>query len=87
MKTFILKNKYLIFAILMALVAVVLIVVGFILPPTGQVDGSVLTAVGELIFIIMIFFVWDCVSKGKIAKLKKGDIEASISDNDNLPDE
>lgn len=71
----------------MALVAVVLIVVGFILPPTGQVDGSVLTAVGELIFIIMIFFVWDCVSKGKIAKLKKGDIEASISDNDNLPDE
>lgn len=87
MKTFILKNKYLIFAILMALVAVVLIVVGFILPPTGQVDGSVLTAVGEIIFIIMIFFVWDCVSKGKIAKLKKGDIEASISDNDNLPDE
>ena len=71
----------------MALVAVVFIVVGFILPPTGQVDGSVLTAVGELIFIIMIFFVWDCVSKGKIAKLKKGDIEASISDNDNLPDE
>lgn len=87
MKNFILKNKYLIFAILMALVAVVLIVVGFCLPPTGQVDGSVLTAVGELIFIIMIFFVWDCVTKGKIAKIKKGDIEASISDNDNLPDE
>lgn len=87
MKTFLLKNKYLIFAILMALVAVMLIVVGFVLPPTGQVDGSVLTAVGEIIFIIMIFFIWDCVSKGKIAKLKKGDIEASISDNDNLPDE
>ena len=87
MKTFLLNNKYLIFAIIMALVAVVLIVVGFCLPPRGQVDGSVLTAVGELIFIIMIFFVWDCVSKGKIAKLKKGDLEASISDNDNLPDE
>lgn len=87
MKTFLLQNKYLIFAILMALVAVVLVVVGFILPPTGQVDGSVLTAVGELIFIIMIFFVWDCVTKGKIAKIKKGDLEASISDNDNLPDD
>lgn len=30
------------------LTAVVLVVAGFIVPPTGVIDGSVLTAVGEL---------------------------------------
>lgn len=29
-------------------VSAALIVVGFIIPPTGIIDGSVLTAVGEL---------------------------------------
>ena len=83
----ILKCKYLIIAIVLALVAITLIVAGFLVPPLGVIDGSVLTAVGEIVFLITIFFIWDCVTKGKIAKIKKGDIEASISDNDNLPDE
>ena len=84
---YLLKNKYFIIAIIMALVAIGLVIAGFLVPPLGVIDGSVLTAVGEIVFLVTIFFVWDCVSKGKIAKLKKGDIEASISDNDNLPDE
>ena len=81
------KCKYLIIAIIMALVAITLIIAGFIVPPLGVIDGSVLTAVGEIVFLVTIFFVWDCVTKGKIAKIKKGDLEASISDNDNLPDD
>ena len=84
---YLLKNKYFIIAIIMALVAIGLVIAGFLVPPLGVIDGSVLTAVGEIVFLVTIFFVWDCVSKGKIAKLKKGDIEASISDNDNLPDD
>lgn len=83
----ILKCKYLIIAIVLALVAITLIIAGFLVPPLGVIDGSVLTAVGEIIFLVTIFFVWDCVTKGKIAKIKKGDLEASISDNDNLPDD
>ena len=82
----ILKCKYLIIAIVLAIVAISLIIAGFLVPPLGVIDGSVLTAVGEIVFLVTIFFVWDCITKGKIAKIKKGDLEASISDNDNLPD-
>ena len=84
---YLLNNKYFIIAIIMALVAIGLVIAGFLVPPLGVIDGSVLTAVGEIVFLVTIFFVWDCVTKGKIAKIKKGDLEASISDNDNLPDE
>ena len=84
---YLLKNKYLIIAIVLALVAIGLVIAGFLVPPLGVIDGSVLTAVGEIVLLVTIFFVWDCVTKGKIAKIKKGDLEASISDNDNLPDE
>ena len=84
---YLLKNKYLIITIVLAIVAITLIIAGFLVPPLGVIDGSVLTAVGEIVFLVTIFFVWDCVTKGKIAKIKKGDLEASISDNDNLPDE
>ena len=84
---YLLKNKYFIIAIIMALVAIGLVIAGFLVPPLGVIDGSVLTAVGEIVFLVTIFFIWDCVTKGKIAKIKKGDLEASISDNDNLPDD
>ena len=84
---YLLKNKYFIIAIIMALVAIGLVIAGFLVPPLGVIDGSVLTAVGEIVFLVTIFFVCDCVTKGKIAKIKKGDLEASISDNDNMPDE
>ena len=84
---YLLKNKYFIIAIILAIVAITLIIAGFLVPPLGVIDGSVLTAVGEIVFLVTIFFVWDCVTKGKIAKIKKGDLEASISDNDNLPDD
>ena len=84
---YLLRCKYLIIAIVLAIVAITLIIAGFLLPPLAAIDGSVLTAVGEIVFLGTIFFVWDCVTKGKIAKIKKGDLEASISDNDNLPDD
>ena len=84
---YILKCKYLIIAIVLAIVAITLIIAGFLVPPLGVIDGSVLTAVGEIIFLVTIFFVWDCVTRGMIAEIKKGEIEASISDNDMLPDE
>ena len=84
---YLLKNKYFIIAIIMALVAIGLVIAGFLVPPLGVIDGSVLTAVGEIVFLVTIFFFFFCVTKGKSAKSKKGDLEASISDNDNMPDE
>lgn len=86
-KNILYTHKYLILAGFLAIIAVGLIVAGFLVPPTGVIDGSVLTAVGEIVFLVLVFFVWDCVTKGKIAKIKKGDMEASISDNDNKIDD
>ena len=84
---YLLKNKYFIIAIIMALVAIGLVIAGFLVPPLGVIDGSVFTAVGEIVFLVTIFFVWDCVTKRKIAQIKTGAIEASTTDNANLPDD
>lgn len=58
-------------------VSIALIVGGFILPPTGVIDGSVLTAVGLLLMfgvIAQIPAILDAVRNGKSIKLQKGDL-------------
>lgn len=66
-------------------VSVLLIVVGFILPPTGVIDGSVLTAVGLLLMfgvVAQIPAILEAVQKGKSIKLQKGDFTAEVSSSD-----
>lgn len=56
-----------------------LIVAGFFCPPIGQIDGSVLTAVGLLILFATIEKIPEAVKAGKSIKVQKGDFSAEVS--------
>lgn len=63
-------------------ISIALIVGGFLLPPTGIIDGSVLSAVGELLIfgvIAQIPRILDAVRNGKSLKFQKGDSSVEIS--------
>lgn len=63
-------------------ISIALIVGGFLLPPTGIIDGSVLSAVGELLMfgvIAQIPRILDAVRNGKSFKFQKGDSSVEIS--------
>lgn len=63
-------------------ISIALMVGGFLLPPTGVIDGSVLTAVGLLLMFAVIAQVpkiLEAVQKGQSIKLQKGDMTVDIS--------
>lgn len=60
-------------------VALALIVGGFFVPPMGVIDGSVLTAVGEIIVFPALAFGMRAVELGYDLRLQKGDASMSIS--------
>lgn len=64
------------------IVAIVLIVVGFVLPPKGVIDGSVLTAVGELFGFATLAQIPALVGN-KNVELKHGQTTLTIKDEDN----
>ena len=57
-----------------------LLIAGFLVPPTGSIDGSVLTGVGELFAFPTLWTVWHGIDKGIDAKLKHGNTEVTIGD-------
>lgn len=57
-----------------------LLIAGFLVPPTGAIDGSVLTGVGELFAFPTLWTVWHGIDKGIEAKLKHGNTEVTIGD-------
>lgn len=57
-----------------------LIVAGFLVPPMGVVDGSVLTAVGELFAFPTLWTVWHAINKGIDVKMKIGKAEVTVGD-------
>ena len=59
-------------------VSIVLMVGGFLCPPIGCIDGSVLTAVGLLLMFSVIEKVPDVIKAGKSLKIVKGDFTAEI---------
>ena len=66
-------------------VSIVLIVGGFLLPPMGIIDGSVLTAVGELLMFGVLAQVPALISaakNGKSVKISKGDFSAEVTSTD-----
>ena len=76
------------FFIFFSIAALILIVAGFIVPPTGQIDSSVLIAVGELNGTLAIGAVIKSIDKGRSASIKHNGTELTItSDNDNEEDE
>ena len=59
-------------------VSILLIVGGFLVPPVGIIDGSVLTAVGLLLMFSVIERVPDAIKAGKSVKISKGDSSVEI---------
>ena len=63
-------------------ISLLLIVGGFLLPPMGIIDGSVLTAVGELLMFGVLAQVPALISaakNGKSVKISKGDFTAEVT--------
>ena len=66
-------------------ISVSLIVGGFLIPPTGIIDGSVLSAVGELLAFAVVAQIPEIVRmarNGKSIKLQKGDFSAEIGSSE-----
>lgn len=57
-----------------------LIVAGFIVPPTGVIDGSVLKGVGEMFAFPTLWTVAGAIDKGIDAKLTHGNTTLAIGD-------
>ena len=75
------KIFYLTFAI-----SLLLIIGGFLLPPMGIIDGSVLTAVGELLMfgvLAQLPAIIDAAKNGKSIKVTKGAFTAEVSSSEN----
>ena len=61
-------------------ISIALVVGGFLVPPTGEIDGSVLTAVGELFGFATLEVVLIAIRKGVDATLRHGKTEVAIGD-------
>jgi len=60
-------------------VSVGLIIGGFFVPPMGVIDGSCLTAVGELILFPTLLYGFRAVELGLRVKFQKGETSIEIS--------
>ena len=63
-------------------ISLLLIIGGFLLPPMGIIDGSVLTAVGELLMfgvMAQVPHLIEAAKNGKSIRLQKGDFSAEVS--------
>ncbi len=61
-------------------VSIGLIVGGFCVPPTGQIDGSVLTAVGELFAFAALASGLHAIRLGYDFRIVKGNTEVQLTD-------
>ena len=62
--------------------SIILIVVGFCLPPQGVVDGSVLASVGELFAFAALATGYQALKDGRDITIKHGETEFTIGDQD-----
>ena len=59
-------------------VSVGLMIGGFFVPPMGVIDGSVLTAVGELLLFPTVLYAYRALELGYKVKFKKGDTSVEV---------
>lgn len=64
---------------LFSIIGVILMIVGFILPPTGVIDNSVLIGVGELDGMIALGAVIKAIDKGESATFTHNNTSITIS--------
>ena len=60
-------------------ISIALIAGGFIVPPTGEIDGSVLTAVGLLLMFAVVEKIPEAIAAGRSVKIQKGDTSLEVS--------
>lgn len=63
------------------IISIILLVVGFIVPPRGIIDGSVLTAVGELFGFATLAMIPRMI-KGRSVELQHGSTSLTLGDED-----
>ena len=63
-------------------ISVALLIAGFLLPPMGMIDGSVLTAVGELLLFPVVIYGFRAIELGMEVKIQKGDTTVEIHKDD-----
>ena len=71
---------------ILALCAVLLFVAGFIVPPTGIIDGSVLTAGGIMLAFAGLFLALHAIDKGIDAKVTHGQTSIELQNDDEKKD-
>ena len=64
------------------IVSILLIVGGFIVPPTGVIDGSALTAVGLLLMFSLIEKLPEAIAAGRSVKIQRGDTSLEVTGKD-----
>ena len=68
-------------------ISTALLVVSFLLPPTGKIDPSVLRAVGEIFAFSVLYVVIEALNKGTDVTLQKGDVNLHLNNPDSDKDE
>lgn len=63
-------------------VSVGLIIGGFFVPPIGIIDGSVLTAIGELLMFPTLLYAFRALELGYKFKMQKGDMSVEVHKHD-----
>lgn len=69
------------------IVSIALIVSGFLVPPTGEIDGSVLKAVGELLGFATLYVAFIAMKKGIDFRLQHGKTSITAGDLNDRPDD
>lgn len=62
--------------------SIILLVVSFIMPPTGEIDPSVLKAVGEIFAFATLYVVLEGLHRGSDVSISKGDVNLKIENPD-----
>lgn len=63
-------------------VAILLIGISFILPPTGSVEPSALAGAGEMFGFASLWTVIHAIDRGSSAKVSKGDVSIEVKKED-----
>lgn len=63
-------------------VSVGLVVGGFFVPPMGVIDGSCLTAIGELLMFPTLLYAFRALELGYKFKIQKGETTVEVHKND-----
>ena len=68
-------------------ISVTLLTVSFLLPPSGQIDPSVLRGVGEIFAFAVLYVVIEALQRGTDVNFHKGDIDISLNNPDSKDEE